>query len=464
VGEHAKTALMSDLERLREQIGALDRAVLEALNRRLGLVRRVNEHKQETGTPLIDAEREAELLKELAAANPGPLSERAVQALFAAVLDVMKQEVRGESRPPEARIRPAGAAVGSLAVIGTGLVGSSVALAARRSGVAQVTGFDTDEPTLREALGAEAVGRAAASLGEAVAGAELVVVAVPVGALVATTRDVLAAAPDGATVTDVGSTKRALASALDDHRLVPGHPLAGGASGGPARAAADLFDGATWFLTPLPSSDAARVELVERFVATLGARTVRLDAGTHDRLLALTSHLPHALANLLMQDVAASGDEALGYAGASLREMTRVAGANPSVWADIFVENGDLIADALANHRDALGDVERALRTGDRAYFEHWIAEAAEARSRMLEYAYRTEARMLNRIRIRVPDQPGVLARITQTLGAAGINIEDFELRHVSPEYGGVLVILVSGAENAELARTLLRREGYSAA
>jgi hypothetical protein len=82
----------------------------------------------------------------------------------------------------------------------------------------------------------------------------------------------------------------------------------------------------------------------------------------------------------------------------------------------------------------------------------------------MLEHAYRTEARMLSRIRVRVPDKPGVLARITQTLGAAGINIEDFELRHVSPEYGGVLVILVAGGDNAELARTLLRREGYSAA
>ena len=265
-------------------------------------------------------------------------------------------------------------------------------------------------------------------------------------------------------MTDVGSTKRALAAALDDHRLVPGHPLAGGASGGPGRATADLFDGATWFLTPLPSSDAARVDLVERFVATLGARAVRLDPETHDRLLALTSHLPHALANLLMQDVAVSGDEALGYAGASLREMTRVAGANPVVWADIFVENGDLIADALATHRDGLDGVERALRTGDRGFFEQWIAQAAEARNRMLEYAYRTEARMLNRIRIRVPDKPGVLARITQTLGAAGINIEDFELRHVSPEYGGVLVILVSGGDNAELARTLLRREGYAAA
>jgi prephenate dehydrogenase len=144
--------------------------------------------------------------------------------------------------------------------------------------------------------------------------------------------------------------------------------------------------------------------------------------------------------------------------------MTRVAGANPAVWADIFVENGDLIADALAAHRDELADVERALRDGDRAFFERWIADIAEARNRMLEYAYRTEARMLNRIRVRVPDKPGVLARITQTLGAAGINIEDFELRHVSPEYGGVLVILVSGGDNAELARALLRRDGYAAA
>jgi prephenate dehydrogenase len=455
---------MSELDRLRDEIGALDRAVLEALNARLGLVRRVNQHKQETGTPLIDAEREAELLKELAAANSGPLSSGAVQALFAAVLDVMKQEVRGEPRPSEPPNRPVGAAVASLAVIGTGLVGSSVALAARRSGIARVTGWDAEGSTLREALGAKAIGDAAPSLRDAVAGAELVVVAVPVGALVTATREVLESAPETATVTDVGSTKRALASAFEDHRLVPGHPLAGGASGGPSRASADLFDGATWFLTPLPASDAARVELVERFVATLGARAVRLDPETHDRLLALTSHLPHALANLLMQDVAASGDEALGYAGASLREMTRVAGANPTVWADIFVENGDLIADALTTHRGALADVERALRTGDRGFFEEWIGQAAEARNRMLEYAYRTEAKMLNRIRIRIPDKPGVIARITQTLGAAGINIEDFELRHVSPEYGGVLVILVSGADNAELARTLLRREGYSAA
>jgi prephenate dehydrogenase len=455
---------MEDLNRLREEIGALDRTVLETLNRRLELVRRVTRHKQAAGTPLIDAEREAALLRELADANAGPLSKRAVQGVFAAVLDVMKQEVRGDAPAAEPPAQARGAAVGSLAIVGTGLLGASVALAAKRAGVAHVTGWDADPETLREAEGAKALDAPAGSLAEAVGGVELVVVAVPVGVLVATTREVLASASPDTTVTDVGSTKRALAHNIDDARLVPGHPLAGGATGGPARAAADLFDGATWFLTPVASTDPTRVELVERFVTSLGARTIRLDADTHDRLLALTSHLPHALANLLMQSVAQAGDEALGYAGASLREMTRVAGANPAVWADIFVENGDLIADALAAHGEALGEVERALRDRDRAFFERWIQEAAHTRSRMLEYAYRTEAQMLNRIRVRIPDKPGVLARITQTLGAAGINIEDFELRHVSPEYGAVLVILVSGSDNAELARTLLRREGYSAA
>jgi prephenate dehydrogenase len=444
---------MDDLDHLREQIGALDRAVLETLNRRLELVRRVNRHKQSTGAPLIDAEREAELVRDLVAGNGGPLSEAAVQALFAAVLDVMKQEVRESGRADQPFSPPPRTAVETLAVVGTGLLGASVALAAKRSGVARVSGWDAEASMLREAAGARAV-EAAGSLADAVAGVELV----------DTAREVLAAAGPETTVTDVGSTKRGLATSIDDPRLVPGHPLAGGATGGPARAAADLFDGATWFLTPGPASEPARVELVERFVETLGARPIRLDAETHDRLLAVTSHLPHALANLLMQGVAAAGDEALGYAGASLREMTRVAGANPAVWSDIFVENGDLIADAVATHRDALADLELALRDRDRAFFERWIDEAARTRNRMLEYAYHTEARMLNRVRVRVPDKPGVLARITQTLGAAGINIEDFELRHVSPEYGGVLVILVAGADNAELARTLLRRDGYSAA
>ena len=457
-----------ELRELRTEIAEIDRAVLEALNRRLELVMRVREHKQDAGTRFVDAEREAELLGELAALNHGPLSDRAVRSLFSAVLDVMKQETAEEPRhAAPAAAAPKSLGIERLAVVGTGLVGTSVALAAKRAGVKTVSGFDADAATLREAAARGAFDTQAASLADALGGAELVVVAVPVGAAVEMTRAALAAAGPDATVTDVASTKRALAAAIDDPRFVPGHPVAGGETGGPARAAADLFDGATWFVTPTASTDAARLAGVERFATALGARPVRQDADEHDRLLALTSHLPHALANLLIGRVAAAaaGNEApLEHAGASLRDMTRIAGANPAVWIDIFVENGDLIADALEAYGADLEDVERALRDGDRPFFERTIAGAAETRSRMLAHAYRTEATQINRIRIRVPDRPGVLAQITQILGAAGINIEDFELRHVSPEYGGVLVILVNGSDPANRARALLRREGYAAA
>jgi prephenate dehydrogenase len=456
---------MSDLDSLRSEISELDRQLLGLLNRRLELVASVRDYKDEAGERWIDPEREAELLQALAAANSGPLSERGLRSVFSAILDVLKEEVAAERRAPASPAAPQRErAVRRLAVVGTGLVGTSVALAAGRAGT-RCRGFDPDAAVLEEAVARGAV-EPAPSLAEAVARAELVVVAVPVGAAPAVVQEVLAAVGDVGVVTDVSSTKRPLA-ALADPRFVPGHPVAGGASGGPARAAADLFDAATWFLTPTAASSAESVALVERFVASLGARAVRTDAAGHDRLLALTSHLPHALANLLMLRVAeaAADDEApLAFAGASLREMTRLAGANATVWSDIFLGNADEIAAALGGLRASLDELEQALRAGDRERIEATIATAASARERLESFAYRTAPAQLNRIRVRVPDRPGVLARITQILGAAQINLEDFELRHVSPEYGGVLVILVAGAENASRARELLRREGYAAA
>jgi prephenate dehydrogenase len=457
---------MTELDALRNEISELDKRLLELFNRRLELVAAVRDYKDAAGERWIDPEREAELLDALVAANSGPLSERGVKAIFSAVLDVLKQEVAAERRaptPPEAGAeRPQ--AVERLAVVGTGLVGTSVALAAGRAGT-RCRGFDTDAGVLERAVARGAV-EPASSLAEAVADAELVVVAVPVGAAPAVVQEVLAAVGEAAVVTDVASTKRPL-DAITDPRFVAGHPVAGGATGGPARAAADLFDAATWFLTPTEASSAESVALVERFVASLGAHAVRTDAAAHDRLLALTSHLPHALANLLMlrvAEAAADDDAPLAFAGASLREMTRLAGANPAVWSDIFLGNADEIAAAFEGLRASLDELEQALRSGDRERIEATITTAAAARERLESFAYRTAPAQLNRIRIRVPDRPGVLARITQILGAAQINLEDFELRHVSPEYGGVLVILVAGADNAARARELLRREGFAAA
>ena len=457
---------MSELDALRQEISELDRRLLELLNRRLELVAAVRDYKDAADERWIDPEREAELLQTLVAANPGPLSERGVRSIFSAVLDVLKQEVAADRRAPSS---PEGAterprAVERLTIVGTGLVGTSVALAAGRAGT-RCRGFDANAGVLEHAAARGAV-EPAPSLGEAIADAELVVVAVPVGSAPAVVQEVLDTAAPEAVVTDVASTKRTLA-AVADQRFVPGHPVAGGATGGPARAAADLFDAATWFLTPTDATSAESVALVERFVASLGATAVRTEAAAHDRLLALTSHLPHALANLLMLRVAeaATEDEApLAFAGASLREMTRLAGANASVWSDIFLGNADEIAAALAGLRVSLDELEQALRNGDRERIEATIATAATARERLESFAYRTAPAQLNRIRIRVPDRPGVLARITQILGAAQINLEDFELRHVSPEYGGVLVILVAGSDNAARARELLRREGFAAA
>jgi prephenate dehydrogenase len=457
---------MSELDSLRDEISELDRQLLTLLNRRLELVASVRDYKDSAGERWIDPEREAELLHALVAANPGPLSERGVTSIFSAVLDVLKQEVAAERSAP---VSPETAAeqrraVGQLAIVGTGLIGTSVALAAGRAGT-RCRGFDADPGVLEHAASSGAV-QPATSLAEAVSDADLVVVAVPVGAAPSVVQEVLVAAGPDTVVTDVASTKRSLAS-LQDPRFVPGHPVAGGATGGPARAAADLFDAATWFLTPTAASSAGSVELVERFVASLGGRAVRTDAVAHDRLLALTSHLPHALANLLMLRVAEAAredDAPLAFAGASLREMTRLAGANASVWSDIFLGNADEIAAALGGLRESLDELQGALQTRDRERIEATIATAAAARGRLESFAYHTAPAQLNRIRIRVPDRPGVLARITQILGAAQINLEDFELRHVSPEYGGVLVILVAGADNAERARELLRREGYSAA
>jgi prephenate dehydrogenase len=352
-----------------------------------------------------------------------------------------------------------------LAVIGTGLIGASVALAAKRAGAAElVAGFDPDPAALEAAGKRGAVDEAAASLAAAVAGAELVVVAAPVAQVAAQVRAALEASGDETTVTDVGSTKSgACEAAGGSPRFVGGHPVSGSEARGAEHARAELFDGATWFLTPLAETDPARYRLVHGFVSALGATPVAVDPQAHDRLVALTSHLPHALANLLVNQAGATrveGHEPLAAAGGSLRDMTRVAGANPRIWVDIFVENAASLRESLAEHRRRVEQLEAALDAGDAGFLARWVGEAAGNRRRMLADAFPDPGK-LQQLRVHVPDRPGVLAGITQALGAARINIEDFELHHVSPERGGTLMLLVTGEDEAGRAATLLESQGY---
>jgi prephenate dehydrogenase len=348
-----------------------------------------------------------------------------------------------------------------LAVVGTGLIGTSVGLAAKRAGVGAVSAFDPDERSLAVAAERGAVD-AAASLEEAVEGASLVVVAAPVAKLVSVVPSALERGD--ATVTDVGSTKAAVcAAAAGNGRFVGGHPMCGSEARGPEHATADLFEGATWFLTPVPETDAASLRLVHGFVSGIGATPVAIEPETHDRVVALTSHLPHALANLLVNQAGANrveGHDPLAAAGGSLREMTRVAGANPRIWVDIFLENASVLGQSLADHRRRVEQLEQALHARDAGFLARWIAEASSNRRRMLAQAF-PDPGALQQLHVHVPDRPGVLAGITQALGAARINIEDFELQHVSPDRGGNLIVLVAGEDAAHRAADLLEEQGY---
>jgi prephenate dehydrogenase len=349
-----------------------------------------------------------------------------------------------------------------VAIVGTGLIGASVGLAAGAAGAIEVRGWDIDGDALRIAEDRGAV-QAARSLAEAVEDAELALVAAPVAALPAQVAAVLEASGDATTVTDVGSTKGVVTRSVSDGRFIGGHPVCGSEAHGPAHASAELFRGATWFLTPDTTTDPERYRTLHGFVAALGAVPIAVDPEAHDRLVALTSHLPHALANVLLNQAGASrieGHEPLAAAAGSLRDMTRVAGANPRIWVDIFLDNAQAVAAALAEHRRRVEQVERALEDGDAGFLARWIAEASGNRRRLLADAYE-EAGELQRLRVHVPDRPGVLAGITQALGAERINIEDFELEHLSRERGGTLELLVAGEDEAARAAKILEAQGY---
>src|SRR3954463_6229327 len=349
-----------------------------------------------------------------------------------------------------------------IAVIGTGLMGASVALAARLRGD-ETVGWDIDPSALAVAVERGAV-EAAPTLEDAARDVDLVVVAAPIAQLPAQVAAALAVSGD-ATVTDVGSTRGSVvAAAAGSPRFVGGHPICGSETRGAENASAGLFEGATWFLTPVAQTDPDRHRLVHGFIPDVGATPVAIDAAAHDRLVALTSHVPHVLANIVANQTGASrveGHEPLTHAGGSLRDMTRIAGANPRIWVDIFLDNAERIRGELAEHRRRIEQVEQALLQGDAGFLARWIGEAAGNRRRMLEREY-PDPGGLQRLRVHVSDRPGVLAAITQALGAERTHIQDLELHHISPPRGGTLQVLVGGEGEAQRAAALLERQGYS--
>jgi prephenate dehydrogenase len=350
-----------------------------------------------------------------------------------------------------------------IAVLGVGLIGGSIGLAARRRLNAEVAGYDPDSTLLGRAAELGAIDETAESVGAATDGAELVFCAAPVTALPDLAAGALEAAGEDCAVTDVGSVKREVIAALgSESRFIGGHPLAGAETSGVENARADLFEGARWYLTPTQSTGGLLYDRLQRAISELGARPQAIDAGTHDRLMASVSHLPHVLANVLVNQAAtALSEEAerLPEVGPSFRDATRVAGSNPAVWGDIFAGNREAVAAEIDGVVARLSEAADLLRSGDRDAVTAWHAEAGRHRRELIDAEI--AGGPLHELRVLVPNRPGIVAEIALDLGRAGVNIEDMALYPAADMRTGAISLYIAGDEQAERAEKLLGELGH---
>jgi len=346
-----------------------------------------------------------------------------------------------------------------VALVGVGLIGGSIGMAARARLGAHVVGWNRTRSALDTALELGAIDEAVDSIAE-IGEADIAIASVAVDALPVAVRELCVALP-GAVVSDVGSTKQALVDAVDLENFIGGHPLAGAESTGVQHAREDIFDGAVWYLTPRPETPGVLYERLVHFIAGIGAAPTAIAPADHDRLMAAVSHLPHVVANLLVaQAAAALGGETLPATGPSFRDATRVAGANPALWAQIYRANGAALGIEIDDLVRRLQDV-RATLGEPGADLEAWQEAAARQRHALLEVGL--IGGTVREIRASVPNKPGVVAALALALGRAGINISDMSLAPEVDNSTGIVALWVP-AQDAERAIELVAELGYPAA
>jgi prephenate dehydrogenase len=353
------------------------------------------------------------------------------------------------------------------------LIGGSVGLAAReRLEGANVRGCDPSPAALETALERGAIDERCDDPEQVVREAEVCFVCCPVGVLADAVKTVLAVGGDCA-VSDVGSTKRSVLESVaraglpesDSSRFIGGHPLAGAEAAGVEHARPDLFQDATWYLTPGERTSGIHYDRLYRVISSFGARPAAIPAEAHDRLMATVSHLPHVLANVLVSQAARAlleEEQRLPATGPSFRDATRVAGANPGLWRDILLSNRDAIDSELAAYASSIEELRRRLRESDFDGTERWIEEARVNRQRLLEADL--AGGPVSQLRVSVPNRPGIVARVALALGEAGVNIVDMALYPASDMQSGAIALWVSGEGEAERVLELVESLGYPVA
>ena len=289
-----------------------------------------------------------------------------------------------------------------VALIGLGLIAGSMALAMRESGLAgRIAGYARSDETRDVAREIGLVDEVTDSAADAVAGADLVVLAVPVGAMGAVTAEIAPHLAPGAILTDVGSVKQSVIEAVAPHvpagvHFIPGHPLAGTEHSGPRSGFAALFRNRWWLLTPLPDSDPAAVALLSGLVRALGANVETMEPAHHDLVLAVTSHAPHLIA-YTMVGVAdhlrrVTDDEVIKYSAAGFRDFTRIAASDPTMWRDVFLHNREATLDILGRFAEELFVLQRAIRMGDGQHLHDYFTRTRAIRRGIIEAGQDTAA------------------------------------------------------------------------
>jgi prephenate dehydrogenase len=341
-------------------------------------------------------------------------------------------------------------------VLGLGLIGGSIAVGLRRRGWS-VHGDDARPETIERALAKGII-----DVGGLARHAQVTFVAVPVLAVADQVKRALVET-DGY-VTDVGSVKAPVTTAVMDPRFVAGHPMAGSEMDGLDGADPDMFEAAVWVLTPTPHTDDRALAAVSGVVKSLGAEVVALDPQRHDDVVAVVSHVPHLTAATLMTLAADRGEEhaaLLRLAAGGFRDMTRIASGHPAIWLDICAENRPAIVSALDGLIERLVEMRGVVDSEDRERLQRVLARARDARTNLPGRVTHPES--MAEVRVPIPDRTGSAAELFTLAADLGVSIANFEVVHMAESNRGVAVMLVDAA-NSELFRGGLLARGFKPA
>ncbi|CAA9313129.1 MAG: Arogenate dehydrogenase [uncultured Friedmanniella sp.] len=339
-------------------------------------------------------------------------------------------------------------------VIGTGLIGASLAMALTAAGHT----VHLQDRTLSHARVAAGLGAGTLDAPEP-AEVDLVVVAVPPAAIADVVRRSLETYPR-ATVTDVGSVKAGVLGALWDgdvdlSRYVGSHPMAGSQHSGPVTARADLFDGRTWVVSPHRRSRAESVQQVLELVRACRAREVVMDVDDHDAAVARVSHLPHLMSVLMAGHLTEVPSQDLMLAGQGLRDVTRIAGSDPALWQQILSANATAVLAELKAVSDELAGLIRSLESASSATELQEQLARGVAGTRRIPGKHGAAPTTYRQVVVEIPDTPGALGRLFAEVGAAGVNVEDIAIEHDQAREIGYLALSVAPAQADDLVAAM---------